>query len=290
MVALPLLQFLIFYVFVNANSILLSFKSITKQVGSGGRLSYVESLVGFDNFKTVLTDLFAGEKISADIWRNTFSAYFAGLIISTPLSLIISYYIYKKFLGSGLFKIVLFLPQVVSGLVLIIMYKYFVVDVLRSLFPSMPDLLDSSNRSAFKTLLVFSVWTGFGGSVMMYIGGMNNISESIMEYARLDGATPFQEFFHIVLPMVYPTLTTFMVVSLAGIFTNQVRLFDFYGVTAEPYLQTIGYYLYAGVKRAGMDLSCYPYYAAFGLLLTFITVPVTLTARWALGKFGPSVD
>lgn len=288
MVALPLLQFFVFYICVNINSILLSFKTITKEISPDGSLYYAETFIGFNTFKEVFGKLFSEEM--RPVWGNTLTAYFSSLLLGTTCSLLFSYYIFKKFLGASLFKVLLFLPSVVSGLVLIVMYRYFVVDVLSTIFPKMPDLLDASNSNAFYTLLVFSLWTGFGTAIMMYVGGMNNISESILEYAQLDGVNPLQEFFHIVLPMIFPTLTTFIVVGLAGVFTNQMRLFDFYGNTAELYLQTMGYHLYAGVQRAGSDITKFPYFAAMGLTFTLITVPVTLFVRWAMQKYGPRVD
>lgn len=288
MVALPLLQFFVFYICVNINSILLSFKSITKQLASDGSLYYAEEFVGFATFKEVFAKLFSEEM--SQVWKNTLVAYFSSLLLGTTCSLLFSYYIFKKFFGAGLFKILLFLPSVVSGLVLIVMYRYFVVDVLSTVFPNLPDLLDASNSNAFYTLLVFSLWTGFGTSIMMYVGGMNNISESILEYAQLDGVNAIQEFFYIVLPMIFPTLTTFIVVGLAGVFTNQMRLFDFYGNTAELYLQTMGYHLYANVQRAGSDMTKFPYFSAMGLTFTCITVPITLLVRWAMQKYGPRVD
>lgn len=288
MVALPILQFLIFYVGVNINSILLSFKSITQEMDPvTGKFFYKESFVGLQTFETVLKELFSTEmKV---VWKNTFTVYFMNLLLGMPFGVLFSYYIFKKFVGAQLFKILLFLPSVVSGLVLIVMYRYFVVDVLPKLFPAMPDLLDPSSTDAFYTLWVFTWWMGFGSSIMMYVGGMNNISQSVLEYAKLDGVSALQEFVYIIFPLVYPTFVTFIVVGLAGIFTNQMRLFDFYGRSAEMYLRTVGYHLYAEVQKAGTNISKYPHYAAMGVFFTLITVPVTLTARWALQKLGPKV-
>ena len=287
-VALPVLQFCIFYLGVNFNSILLAFKTITKAMASDGSIYYAEEITGLDTFKLVFQDLFSEDM--GQVWRNTFVSYGLGLLLSTPLGLLFSYYIFKKFFGSNVFKVLLFLPQVVSGLVLIVMYKYFVADVLPTIFPSMPDVLDPSRNSAFYALWVFGWWMGFGSSVLMYVGGMNNISESILEYAKLDGVNAWQEFIHIIMPMIYPTFTTFFVVGIASIFTNQMRLFDFYGNSAELYLQTLGYHMYAGLQRSGTDLTKYPYFAAMGVFFTFVTVPVTLFVRWAMQKFGPRVD
>ncbi len=288
MVAVPILQFIIFYVGVNINSILLSFKSITREMSPSGSLYYKETFVGFQTLKGVFQELFS-ENMGV-VWQNTFVAYFLNLVLGMPFGLLFSYYIFKKFVGAEWFKVLLFIPSVVSSLVLIVMYRYFVVDVLPELFPKIPDLLDPSNNNAFYTLWVFTWWMGFGSSIMMYVGGMNNISQSVLEYAKLDGVSAWQEFIYIVFPLIYPTFTTFIVVGLAGVFTNQMRLFDFYGRTAEKYLRTIGYHLYAEVQKAGTDMSKYPHYAAMGVFFTILTVPVTLTVRWAMQKFGPKVD
>ena len=53
-------------------------------------------------------------------------------------------------------------------------------------------------------------------------------------------------------------------------------------------IYTIGYYLYT--KILGATTSEFPYFAAFGLVLTFITVPVAFLTRYLLNKFGPSVE
>lgn len=56
----------------------------------------------------------------------------------------------------------------------------------------------------------------------MYLGSMNTISDSVIESAQLEGAGFFTEFFHIVLPLCYSTIVTFLVVGIASIFVNQL--------------------------------------------------------------------
>lgn len=286
MVALPLLQFFIFYVCVNINSILLSFQSIEKKMVDGKL--YYEQTYTLDTLKEVIQNVFKGGM--GVVWKNTFSSYLLTSLVPAFLSVVFSYYIFKKFPFANTFKVLLFLPQVVSGLVLVIMYRYFVVDVLGTIFPNIPDLLDPARTGSFYTMVVFSILTSFGTSIMMYVGAMNNISESILEYAKLDGVSPVQELIFIVFPMVYPTFVTFLIVGLAGVFTNQLRIFDFYGSGAERYLQTFGYHMYAGVKDAGIDMTKYPYYAAMGILFTVLTVPVTFTVKYLLNKIGPKTE
>ena len=115
MVALPILQFCVFYIGVNLNSILLSFKTISKELRPDGSLYYKETFTGLSTFKLVFENLFAEHMKS--VWKNTFLSFFLSILFSTPLGLLFSYYIFKKFFGSGVFKVLLFLPQIVSQVV-----------------------------------------------------------------------------------------------------------------------------------------------------------------------------
>lgn len=281
MVALPLLHFFIFYICVNANSFVLAFTDYSVESGS--------RFVWFQNFSDVLKNIFT-EPTMKLAFGNSFKSWLSGLLISTTLSLIFSYYIYKKYVASGFFRIILFIPQIVSSIVFVIMYRYFLVYALpRIMEPfgvEVPDLLDDVNKSWY-VVWFYGLWTGFATSTMMYVGAMNNISDSIVEYAKIDGFSPMQEFIYITVPMIFPTITTFLTVSLAGIFTNQMALYQFFGKDAEPQTWTVGYYMYATIMKSGA--SEYPYLSAFGLVMTLITAPITLIVKRLLEKYGPGV-
>ena len=203
-----------------------------------------------------------------------------------------SYYIYKKRFGSTAFKILLYLPNILGGVVVVIMYKFFVEDavpVIGGLFgvEGMRGLL--SNPITKRTTIIFcTIFVGFGPRVLVYSSAMSGISESIIESAQLDGITPFKELVLIVLPSIWSTFVTFMVSTFIGIFTNQMGLFTFYGTNANASLYTFGYYLFRAAK-VGTNVD-YPYLSAMGLLLTVIAVPMTLFTRWSLKKFGPSKE
>ena len=115
-VALPMLQFVIFYVAVNFNSILLAFQ----EYDFYGNSTYV----GFDNFANVFEKLFKMEAFKT-IAKNSAIAYVCSLFVGLPLAIVFSYYIFKKCLLSGTFRTILFIPQIVSSLVLITSYKIF---------------------------------------------------------------------------------------------------------------------------------------------------------------------
>lgn len=279
-VAWPVIQFIVFYVFVNFNSILLSFMNFDIRSGY--------SFAGIDNFKRVFSEI-ATQPFLKTAFKNTF-LIFGISIVSMFATLIMSYYLYKKYLFSGIFKVMLFLPSIIPGIALVICYKYFVEVGVPKIWEEVFNIsiqgMLSNPDTKLLTILFFNVWFGVGSTFLLYSGAMSGISDSIIEAATLDGVTAMQEFGYIVFPMIFPTFATFFITSFATLFTNQMSVFSFYGAQADYSVYTIGYYLYKSVQTATMDR--YPYLSAFGLVLTVIIIPICLLTKKALDKFGPN--
>ena len=178
-------------------------------------------------------------------------------------------------------------PSILSAVVMVTMFKYFAEFAIPELFHLESGLLGNADTK-LGTIIFYNVWIGFGTQVLMYSGAMNGIDPSVMEAARLDGASPVREFFSIILPLIFPTVQTFLVTGVATAFTNQINLVAFDGLWAKPQNMTIGYYLF-GKAEAATNYEL-PVLATFGVCLTLIAAPLTLLTRWALDKFGPSVD
>ena len=188
---------------------------------------------------------------------------------------------------AGIFKVLLFAPSILSSIVTVTMFKYFVEGAIPVIFNTEYGLLSNPNTAKI-TILFFNVWIGFGTQILMYSGAMNALDKSIMEAAKLDGASPFREFFSIILPLIFPTIETFLVTGIAGIFVNQINLFSFYGRGAKSSLITIGYYLFKSVdSTTGAE---YPILATYGVILTLIATPLTLLSRYLLEKLGPKTE
>ena len=284
-IALPMLQFVIFYVLVNFNSILLAFK----EYDFYGNSTYV----GFDNFANVFEKLFKMEAFKT-IAKNSAIAYVCGLFVGLPLAIIFSYYIFKKCLLSGTFRTILFIPQIVSSLVLITSYKIFLdyglPTVAEKVFSAELEPVYSNYDARFGSILFFTIWAGFGTQILMYSSAMANVNESIIEAAEIDGIGYFQELWYIVIPMCFSTISTFIIVGVAGFFTNSMGLFGFEGAHVDMEFQTFGYYLYQGIQQNTSNPVAWPELSAFGVVFTLIVAPVTVGVKYLLGKFGPSVD
>lgn len=283
--AIPILQCCVFYLGTNVNTIALAFE---KYDFDGGR--YVFN--GFRNFKDFFADLRTSTVLSYAV-KNSLTLYLAGVCIGLPLNLIFAFFLYKKVPGTGFFRVVLFLPQILSGIVTSVMFAYFVEGALPALFAKMgaelPDLLNGPDYT-FTTIVFYCIWSGFGAQLIIYGTSMSGVDESLIEAGKLDGLSTFGEFFKIVLPMIFPTVTTYLVIGIAGFFTNQASLYNFYGQNAQEYAQTLGYYLFVKVIGSTATLGDYPTASAAGLLFTCIAAPLTILVKYLLERFGPSVE
>lgn len=281
MVALPILQFIIFYIVVNFNSILLAFKEYTIVTGKG----YDTEWVFFDNFK----DIFS-EWVNTPYIRNTLPnalKYFAAnVFIVIPLTLIFAYYIYKKFAAHDFFKVMLFLPSVICNMVIVLFYRDFVEWVVAKMF-KFDTIMGDDVLSNFPLLLLY-VTLSFSGSILLYLNAMSAISPSVIEAAKIDGASELRTFWHVVLPSIWGTIVSLLVLAFAEIGMGQANLYSIYGSTAPTSQQTLGYYVFNLVATAnGNDITQYPKAAAYGLMITLIIAPATILTRHFLLKYGP---
>lgn len=279
--ALPVLQFIVFWLFVNINSILLAFKTWNFDTE---RFEWY----AFNNFSKVLEDIGTVVSLKASV-KNSLIIYGFTLGVGMPLSLMFSFYLYKRKALSGTFKTILFLPNILSSLIVVLLYKYFVNRAIPTMYEWMfgEKILGllANTKTEFGTIIFFNIWTGFGLNTMMYLGSMSGISDSVVEAAELDGVNAFQELWYITIPMIWPTFVTFFVVGFSAMFINQANLYNFYGDDAPPPLYTFGYYLYVKTKSAVFHQ--YPYLAAMGLCLSFVAAPSTILLRKAMERFGP---
>lgn len=284
---IPSLQFIIFYIVVNFNSFVLAFKDF-----SATGLEYTWT---FDNF----SGWFTNELKNTELWTSigvSLKSYGIMLLVSIPLGLFFSYYMFKKMPASGLFRVLLFLPSILSAAVLAVIYKNMsewalggTAGVISKLLGETFRFWDKEHR--YVSMIIFCIFFSFGTNVLMYTNKMNAISPEIIESAHLDGANGIKEFWYIVLPQTYSIVQVFLINGFASVCINQYNshmLFGYSGMAAD--VKPIGYLLWSGVQRAKGDVALMTEYAALGLMLTLIVVPLTFLLRWALDKFGWSED
>lgn len=292
MLAIPILHFLVFYLYINLSSFSLAFKKYEIVEGTG----LVSSFAKFDNFKDAFNLLF-----SASGWgkiKNSLIFESVNLFLVTPLTLIFAFYIYKKAFMGKFFKVMLFMPYILSEIIVATLYKYMTNNIIPYIMQSwfgveIPQLLADA-KTQMATAIVFNIIMWFGINSLIYSSAMEDVNISMSEAAQLDGANVAQEFIYVTVPTIFPTIVTLFIVALAAVFTDQFRMLSlFYYLPGG--LDNMGFYLYMQASRADVipngaaDLT-YGALSAMGLLLSFIVIPVTLVTRHLLNKYGPRAD
>ncbi len=284
-IALPLLQFFVFYIMVNVNSIVLAFQEYDFFGNS--------KIVGLQNFESAFEKLFNSAEFKT-IAGNSAIAYVCNLFVGLPLAIIFSFYIFKKGFLSKTFRTILYMPQIVSGLVLITAYKIFLdygmPAILKPILGTTIEPIYSNYEARFGAVLFYNIWASFGSGVLMYSSAMANVNESVIEASEVDGIGYFGQLWHIVIPMCFSTISTFIIVGVAGFFTNSMGWFGFEGAHVDSEFQTFGYYLYRGIQQTTSNPTAWPELSAFGLVFTLFVAPVTFGVKYLLGKYGPRVD
>ena len=135
------------------------------------------------------------------MFKNSLLLFFFTTIIGLTLALIFSYYIYKKYPMGEFFRVILFMPKILSGVVFCVLFRYITTDVWGIIAQKWFNIetigLLYEEKTQLGTMLFFSVWIGFGVNVLMFSGAMSGIDEAIVESAQLDGTNTVQEFIFI---------------------------------------------------------------------------------------------
>lgn len=274
---IPLTQIAIFYFGVNFQSITMAFQ---RYVTTENKF-YWDISENINQFKLdVQSDAF---------WKmigSSFVVWICTQFAGTILALLFSYYIYKRKTLFKFFKFVLFLPSIIPALLLVLIFKFFMMEAMPT-FLHVDNMLLNRPETFFWIITAFTVWISFGSQVLVYSGAMDQVPQEIIEAGKLDGANEFREFISIVVPYIAPTIATFVIAGVATIFTNQNNLYSFYGDDIpDERFRTIGYELYRLISKSGNGMSQYCYASFLGLMSTCVAVPLTFVVRKIFSKVG----
>ena len=211
-----------------------------------------------------------------------------------PVSILVSYFLYKKVFGYNFFRCVFFLPQIVSGVVFAFVYRRMcgVGEPLHLLMQSIANIKSTQSllmdeRFANTMVMVMMVWLNFPGAMVIWGGTFARIPDSVLEYAKLDGVGWIREVVSIIIPMVWPTFSLFLVLQLATVFSASGPVFLL--TQGEKGTQTLhnGFYMQVYGQEVHPNSNALNYMSAFGLLITVLGCALSLLVRKGLVKLLP---
>ncbi len=271
---IPIVHWLFFYLYVNFDSILLAFKIPT------GAWSLV-------SIESVVKEIFTSSSSSLQIAIKNTLAYFIKDVLMIAVQFILAYFLYRKIKGRSVFRMFLYLPGIIGGVIMVTVYGTMIAPdgplylILEQMgFQDIPMFL-SDSRYATSAIMVYTIWTGLGGNLLILCGSLAKMPIEVLEAGRLDGISAGREMVSVILPLCWPTLSTLIILNLTGLFGagGPILIFDeiFSTGSMDVETTTIGYWIFEKVYRQGS--SAYNEVAAAGLVFTTIGVPVILTIR-----------
>ena len=286
MLAYAVLNFAVFYVWMNIDSILLAFKTYN---GMNGQQEFLDFAHLFDNFKDFFVNLFTSSGTLPYFLRGALY-HLTGVLIAYPVSLIFSYLIYKKLFLHNFFKVMLYVPSIVSAMVISIMFKTLAENFLPVVFPQLGNAPLSEEAYATPLLVVYSVFFAMPGQLIINTATMSTVPQELIEYGKLEGITMRKEFLHVVLPLVYPLITVQCLGIFVGLFTAAGPLYAIYAEMAPDYTITYGYYIFTRIIGRNASEAYYGFTAASNLAIGLISIPIVYFTKWLLERFDPEAE
>lgn len=206
--------------------------------------------VGFSNFLTI----FKEEDVIKSFWNTIYFAV-VSIVIGTVVQLTLAIFLFERFKGKNVIKAIFYMPCVISQLIVSLTWLGFfqytgvINEVLRVLGLDIFVVDWLGNPSIVMNVLVFiNAWQWVGYGMIIFLTGLNSVPVDVYESAMLDGARGIKKFFFITLPLIMPSITVMMFISITG----ALKVFDM------PYVLTGG-----GPDNASLTLSMSIYKNAF---------------------------
>ncbi len=238
------------------------------------------TFIGINNYVRFFSD---------EVWLKSLQVTVSYTLGAVPLGLIFAFLLAlllnQKIPGMPFFRTIFYLPNLVPATANAVLWLFvlnaqvgIINTMLRYIGIQGPAWLGAS-KWAIPALVLMSLW-GVGGSMVIYLAGLQGIPEYLYEAAKIDGANQFKQFLHITIPMVTPVIFFNLVMGVIGTF----QVFN------QAYIMTQGgpgraTYFYVYYHRNSFDYYRMGYGSAmawflFAIILVLTLLNFSLSHKW----------
>ncbi len=241
--------------------------------------------VGLDNYGAIMTQ----DPVFWGALRNTLVWTAFAVVIPNLIGFSLALALNQNIPGRSPLRVAFYLPVIVAPIAVATIWKW-MYDPFFGLFSSLmvewglqgwiQDWL-GDRRIALWSVFVAYVWQTVGFSMVLFLAGLQSVSHTLVEAARIDGAGRWRVFRHVTLPSLRPTIAIVLVLSLI----NSLRAFDIvYGMTGGgPAQATQMLAMWAYIQA--MQLGDFGRGSAISVILLAITLAVVIPyLRWTLSR------
>ncbi|MEI3218675.1 MAG: sugar ABC transporter permease [Lachnoclostridium sp.] len=169
--------------------------------------------VGFSNYIEVLKDAM----FRHSFWMTVLFAVVSLLVINV-IAFLLAMALTQKMRGTNIFRTIFFMPNLIGGIVLGYIWQL----IFNGILANYNTALNLNQWYGFWGLIILVSWQQIGYMMIIYIAGLQAIPGDVMEAAQIDGATAWQRLWKVTVPMMMPSITICMFLSI----TNGFKLFD----------------------------------------------------------------
>lgn len=244
-------------------------------------LDPVRQWVGLSNYNAIFT-------LDPVFWvafRNTIIWTLMSLIFPPMVGLLLALSLNQKIFGRNSLRAIFYLPVIIAPIAVATMWKW-MYDPFFGLFSQLLtnwglqdwilDWLGDRDIALYSVFIAY-LWQTVGFSMVLFLAGLQNVSQSLIEAARIDGAGRWAIFKHVTLPALKPTLTVVLVLSII----SSLKAFDIvYGLTGGGPAQSTQMLALWAFTQA-MQIFDFGRGAAISVVLLLITIAVVIPyLRW----------
>lgn len=170
--------------------------------------------IGIGNYQRIFTD-----STFTNSFKFTVLFAVASIVLINVIAFILALLLTRKLKGTNIFRTVFFMPNLIGGIVLGYIWQILINCVLSIVGK---PLLALNSSAGYWGLIILMCWQQIGYMMIIYIAGLQNVSDDLIEAAQIDGATWWKTLWKVKLPMVMPSITICVFLTL----TNSFKLFD----------------------------------------------------------------
>ena len=170
--------------------------------------------IGIGNYQGIFTD-----STFTNSFKFTVLFAVASIVLINVIAFILALLLTRKLKGTNIFRTIFFMPNLIGGIVLGYIWQILINCVLSIVGK---PLLALNTSAGYWGLIILMCWQQIGYMMIIYIAGLQNVSDDLIEAAQIDGATWWKTLWKVKLPMVMPSITICVFLTL----TNSFKLFD----------------------------------------------------------------
>lgn len=237
--------------------------------------------VGLANFRFLLED---------QMFRNTLWNTFIYTVISVPLQLLVALgvalLLNLNIRGSNWYRALIFLPSQ-TPIVATAMLWFFIFSPTSGLANSALDVVGIGPQRWLvdvnlvkPALMTIAVWA-FGGAMIIFLAGLQDIPQSLYEAAELDGASSWSKLLNITIPLLSPTIFFNLVIGLIGAFQVFTPVYLMTGGGPGTSSMMMGLLIYRhGFEEFNMGYASLLAWVLFLIVITLTIIQFTLARKW----------